>query len=343
MKSQIKAVATNLLAALLHPRLLRLLNRNRLTILMYHGVIERPLRIPDSCMIDVKTFRSQVRYLKKHFTIVSLAEAIELMANNTIEEHTVVITFDDGYQNNLDLAYPILQEENLPATVFLSTSFIDSDTTIWTGVLQNAFELSQKTQLEWHSQFFDLGTFEKKKSSLRTVINALKASPQQSLMDEVDKIVRDLSEGDPISLATESPYRMLSSDSIRKLAKSDLIELGGHTHTHYVLSRVPFSMQETEIQKSLQIVESFTGVPCQLFAYPNGKSCDYNDETMYILRENGVRAAVTTESGTCGADSPMLEIRRISVDSAASMPDFKLSLFFLQGRTKELLAMKGLN
>ena len=104
-----KTVATGILAAVLHPRLLKLFHRNRLTILTYHGVIERPSRIPDPCMIDVNVFRSQIRYLKKNFTIVSLANAVELMSNNAIEEHTIVITFDDGYQNNLDLAYPVLQ------------------------------------------------------------------------------------------------------------------------------------------------------------------------------------------------------------------------------------------
>jgi len=341
MKSTIKAVATSILAAAFHPRLLKPFHRNRLTVLMYHGVIDRPLRIPDPCMIDVNVFRSQIRYLKKHFTVISLANAVELMSNNAIEEHTIVITFDDGYQNNLDLAYPILLEENVPATIFLSTSFTDTDTTIWTGVLQNAFELSQKSQLEWQGQLFDLGTFDKKKSSLRAIVNVLKASPQTSLLEEVDKIVADLSQDNPVSLAADSPYRMLNSESIRKLVESDLVELGAHTHNHYVLSRIPSSMQETEIRKSLQIVESYTGTSCQLFAYPNGRRCDYNEESLYILRQNGVKASVTTESGTCTADSPMLEMRRIAVDAQASMSSFKLSLFFLQGRIKKLLSMKG--
>lgn len=341
MKSTIKAISTGILATMLHPRVLKLFYRGPLTILMYHGVIDSPMIMPDPCMIDINAFRSQMRYLKRHFEVVSLTRAVELMEHDAITEPTAVITFDDGYQNNYDLAYPVLREGQLPATIFLSTLFTDTDISIWTGVLQNAFTLTPKMHLEWRGQRFDLSTLEEKKKSLSTVRSSLKDGPHQSLMDEVENIVTELSEGDPISLDAESPYRMLNSASIEKLAKSDLIELGGHTHSHCILSRLPSSTQEVEIRKSLELVESFTGQPCRLFAYPNGKKCDYDEESLSILRENGVKAALTTESGCYAPGTPMLELMRIGVDAEASMSSFKLSLFDIQGRIKGLFANKA--
>lgn len=338
MKATIKAISTGILATILHPRVLQLFHRGPLTILMYHGVIDSPMIMPDPCMIDIHAFRSQMRYLKKYFRVVSLTRAAELLEHDVIAEPTVVITFDDGYQNNYDLAYPVLREENLPATIFLSTLFIDTDTTIWTGVLQNAFSLTPKTHLEWRGQHFDLRTLEEKKISLEAVKSLLKDSSHHSLMDEVEKIVAGLSEGGPVSLDAESPYRMLNSRSIEKLAKSDLIELGGHTHSHYSLSHLPSSTQEVEIRKSLELVESFAGQPCRLFAYPNGKMCDYDEESLSILQEHGVTVALTTESGTCDTDTPMLELRRIAVSAETGMSSFKLSLFDIQGRMKGLFA-----
>ena len=341
MISTVKATFTWLLATLLHPRALRLFHRGPLTILMYHGVIERPMTIPDPCMVNIDAFRSQMRYLKEHFNVVSLTQAVRLIEDDAITDPTVVITFDDGYQNNFDLAYPILCEEHLPVTIFISTLFTDSDTTIWTGILQNAFALSPRSGFEWRGQRFDLGSLEQRQESLTAVKLLLKDNPQDTLFSEVDSIVASLDASGPISLAIDSPYRMLTSNSVKILAKSDLIELGAHTHSHYILSRIPVAAQEIEIRNSLDLVESHTGGPCRWFAYPNGRSCDYDDNSLMILRKAGVTAAVTTESGTCDASTPVLELKRIAVSGDADMSSFRLSLFDIPGRLKGLLARRG--
>lgn len=325
------------MAMLLHPLVLKRFHRGQLIILMYHGVIDRPMVMPDPCMIDIDTFRSQMRHLKKHFNVISLTSAVDLMQRGAITEPPIVITFDDGYQNNFDLAYPVLREENLPATIFLSTSFVDTDTTVWTGILHNAFTLSSKTHFEWRNRHFDLGTLEQKQKSLDAVKTLLKDTPYQLLADDVKKIVIKLSEEDPISLYPESPYRMLNSASIKKLAKSNLIELGAHTHNHFILSNMPASAQEAEIRQSLELVKSLTDQPCTLFAYPNGKKRDYDQDSLSILTKNGIVAALTTEPGTCSADTPMLELQRIGISADADISSFKLSLFNIQDQIRRLL------
>jgi peptidoglycan/xylan/chitin deacetylase (PgdA/CDA1 family) len=341
MKTIFKAILAWLLATMLHPRLLRLFHRGPLTILTYHGIVDRRPIMPDPCLVNIDAFRSQMQYLKKHFNVVSMTRAVQLIEDEAIIDPTVVITFDDGYQNNFDLAYPVLREEKQPATIFLSTSFADSDTTIWTGIIQNAFARSSKSSFEWRGQRFDLGSLEQRKESMEAVKSLLKDDPQESLFAEVDSIVEILSDGDPISLEPDSPYRMLTSESIKSLAESDLIELGAHTHSHYILSRIPASVQEVEIRSSLDFVASYTGETCRCFAYPNGRECDYDDDSLAILREAGVKAAVTMESGTCNINTPILELKRIAVSGNADMSSFKLSLFDIPGRLKRLLARKG--
>ena len=133
---------------------------------------------------------------------------------------------------------------------------------------------------------------------------------------------------------------MLDSESIEELVRSPLIELGAHTHSHYILSQLPAAAQEIEIRKSLDLVESHTGEPCYLFAYPNGKKRDYDNKSLAILRKHGVKAALTTESGTCNSDSPRLELRRVSVSAEANLSSFKLSLFDIPGRIKRFLNRK---
>ena len=337
MKPAIKAISTRIMATLLHPLVLKLFHRGRLTILMYHGVIDRPMVMPDPCMIYIDKFRSQMRHLKKHFNVISLTRAVDLLRRGAVTDPLIVITFDDGYQNNFDLAYPILREENLPATIFLATSFVDTDTTVWTGILHNAFTLSSKTHFEWRNQHFDLGTLEQKQKSLGAVKTLLKDTPYQLLADDVNEIVMKLSEEDPISLDPDSPYRILNSASIEKLTKSNLIELGAHTHNHFILSNMPASTQEAEIRQSLELVKSLSGQPCTLFAYPNGMKNDYDQDSLSILAKNGVVAALTTEPGICSADTPILELQRIGVSADADISSFKLSLFNMQVKIRRLL------
>ena len=337
MKTRIKALLTWILAAVLRPGLIGRFHRGQLTILMYHGIVDRPLIIPDSCMVHVDAFRSQMRHLSRNFKVVSLTDAVRLIHENSIKEPTVVITFDDGYQNNFDLALPILEEESLPATIFLATLFVDSDTTIWTGLLQNAFSKSDLPNFEWREKTFQLATPEQRLASLKTVKSMLKDNPQDSLFDEVHSIVEMLGNGRSIALDDDSPYRMLDSKSLSQLVKSDLIDICAHTHSHYVLSRIPASTQKQEILQSLDIIEQHSGERCTTFAYPNGTKADYDRHCLEILREAGIDAAVTTEPGTCHADSPPLELERIAVDANADMSSFKLSVFDIVGRVKNKL------
>ena len=87
---------------------------------MYHGVVRKPLAVPDWCFISEQNFSRQMEYLHRNFKVVSLTQAAEDLRENRINEPTAVITFDDGYQNVCDVAYPLLSRLGLPATVFLS-------------------------------------------------------------------------------------------------------------------------------------------------------------------------------------------------------------------------------
>src|SRR4051812_4798560 len=75
-----------------------------LTIVMYHGVAASEMPVPDWCFIDRELFRTQMEYLRRHFRILPLSTAIDRLEAGTIEEPTIAVTFDDGYQNNYDVA-----------------------------------------------------------------------------------------------------------------------------------------------------------------------------------------------------------------------------------------------
>jgi peptidoglycan/xylan/chitin deacetylase (PgdA/CDA1 family) len=247
----------------------------------------------------------------------------------------VAITFDDGYQSNHDLALPVLEKLGLPATIYLTTGFLDTDTTIWTGLLQHAFTVTRAQRLEWRGRQWPLDSLPARAACLREIKAEIKSQPQASLFATVGELTQSLTGSDRITLDASSPYRMLGAAALQRLAKSDCIQLGAHTHQHFVLSRIERELQRSEIQISKQMVESLTSKPCRTFAYPNGGPEDFNDDTLAILEDCGFEFAVTTIEGLCNATSfsPM-RLPRLTVNGQSSFSQFKLGLFNIPGRLR---------
>ena len=95
-------------------------------ILMYHRV--RNVTHYDQLSVSIHNFEKQVRYLSENYRVISLDDAVKEMANG-VRSNAVVITFDDGYLDNIDNALPILQQYNIPATIFLTTGFCAQEKT----------------------------------------------------------------------------------------------------------------------------------------------------------------------------------------------------------------------
>src|SRR3569832_422684 len=111
MDSRIKAMAFTAISRLGLPRMgHRLRFRDRLTILMYHAVIRAPLPAKDWCFLPEASFQEQMSYLQRHFDVLPLQEATEKLKTGSIRRPSAAITFDDGFQNNFDVAFPILRK-----------------------------------------------------------------------------------------------------------------------------------------------------------------------------------------------------------------------------------------
>src|SRR5688572_1063404 len=135
------------------PLVTRLAARSgRLAILMYHAVIREPLPVPDWCFLAESHFRRHMELLRAHCTVLPLAEALDRLQAGTLRGPTVAITFDDGFQNVHDVAFPILRRLGLPATTFLCTGLVDTDQTLWFCRLHQAMMATRSASLHWHGQ-----------------------------------------------------------------------------------------------------------------------------------------------------------------------------------------------
>lgn len=324
MKLNIKALGYETASRLGIPLIQKMFFSDYVTIVMYHGVLRTPLKFYDWCFIDEGSFRSQIKYLKKNFEVIRLSEVNEWLRSGTKGRPAAVITFDDGYQNNYDVAFPILCEEKLPAAIFLTTGFIDTNDTIWSCRLHYAFTKTSKRMFEWNRLEFDISGKTEKANALTVIKEKLKKMPSKQMIAGVREIVMALNVRPEEGIDIGSAYRMLNRKAINSMASSGLIEFGAHTCSHPILSRMTTLEQEEEIKRSIDAVKEITGSPCRLFAYPDGGIGDYGNDTIRILQDSGITTAVTTINSYNDDSTSLMELRRYGIGADTTMATFKL-------------------
>lgn len=304
-------------------RFRRLRSANRLAIFMYHGIVRTPLELYDWCFVSGEDFRRQAQYLRKRFEVLPLREAVDRLREGTIKKPSAAITFDDGFQNNHDVAFPILRKARLPATIFPVTGLIGSHRTLWFCRLHRALAATRKTALEWGGSRLDLAGPSEKSVASSWLEDRLKQLPQPELESETEKLVDALKDEPERPVEVDSPFRILDRDSIQRMTDSGLVELGGHTRSHAIVSLLSPEEQEREIAGSLVEIEALTGQPCEVFAYPNGRREDYDAKSLDILKSSRVRVAVTAIEGANDQATSPLELLRYGIGANLPFDRFK--------------------
>jgi peptidoglycan/xylan/chitin deacetylase (PgdA/CDA1 family) len=270
------------------------LDCNRLRILCYHGVCRDAVRVNKwvpNCFVTLSAFESQMRYLSANARVLPLTEAVARLGQGTLPPRSVCITFDDGYANNLQLAYPVLTRYGLAATVFLSTSYVESGT----------FFPFLKLKLIQLSSVAD---------AARQSLVDYKSSPLDPVLKQADhwwsKVEAQLTADQRETLRPLTTEEVCAFDP-------ELVELGGHSHTHCIFGNESQSRRRREILECILAITRWTGRPVGLFAYPNGQRGDFGPSDQEVLRSQGVGAAVTGIAGANGLDADRLALKRYPV------------------------------
>lgn len=285
-----------------------------LIIFMYHGVTREPLPSTPSCFVHERAFRRQIAYIDSRFQVVRLAEAVERLRENAGGPPLAVLTFDDGFQNNHDVAFPVLREANLPATIFPVTGLLGSRDTLWYCRLADALARTERDSFRWGGRSFDLDGAKSRLKVAAVIEEALKEFTHPRLLLETRRICSILGIDPDGPIDPGSPFRLLDAETLREMVDSDLIDIGGHTTSHAILGRLPVEEQRREISGCLESIRDITGEPCTIFAYPNGTPGDYDADTVGILRESGIRVAVTTSWGINDPEAPPLLLKRFGTN-----------------------------
>lgn len=264
--------------------------RNRLVVLNYHRILETPDPLL-TAEPDGAAFRWQMQLLADCFNVLPLDEALRALDADRMPPRAVCITFDDGYRSMHDVALPILREFGFPATVFVTTGYIDTGS-MWNDRILEALRTTTAEHLDLEDAglgSYSLNTLNERREAVALLTEKAKYLAPGMRQDLVNRL----------DLLGSRPHRepMLTRDMIRVLA-SQGIEIGAHTVSHPILTKLPDAGALHEMAESKRELEAITGRPVRYFAYPNGKhGMDFDERHIAMAREAGFDAAFTTALG----------------------------------------------
>lgn len=316
--------------------ILRQFKRNDFCVLMLHGVTDldakdQPgIENTEGISIHVRDLEAIFKLLAGRYPVPSLDEVVTAMENQTpLPQNSVVLTFDDGYASDYELAFPLLKKYNLHGTIFASTDFVHNGASMWWDRMEFAIGHSEAERLSIiiGGDHIDreLGDRESRRELFLDLLPIIKKQPQERIYEEIGRIEEAV---DCRLAEAENPpkiYRPMNWDQAREMIDSGLVTIGGHTHTHRIMGRCKLETARWELETSRQLLKENLGLENPLFSYTNGEVGDFTPETNAILKELGYRCALLTVNGFNRLDSDPFLLRRFStrnsfrhVDAVAS-------------------------
>lgn len=290
---------------------------DRFVIFLFHGVInnnDHEIRNYTRKHIEADYFSTVIDKLCASGVPVSMTDIIAAHQQKTkLPECAFAITFDDGFENNFSVAAPILRSYHVPATIYVTTGFIESDSTSWIDIIESAFERtdSQVCQLPGSDQIYEIFTKEQK---IR-------------LLDKIRQLVKNDCNIDPYSYASElcmilgvkgfqsdpSLDLKMNWNQIYQLHNDPLFAIGGHSHTHRILSYLSQRDMEKEIADSLLLLKTHLQSPIIHYSYPEGMSFCYSEDIINKLMKYGIVCCPSAECGDNSITDDLFHLKRIAV------------------------------
>ena len=269
-------------------------------VLNYHriGNAERDAFDPGVFSATSDQFNEQVAYLKRHVQLVTLEEA-QAFIDGPLKERTarfrVLITFDDGYLDNYEIAFPILRSHGVQGVFFLVTDLVGSRAVPWWDHV--AFVMKTARQRRFALRFpsetaVDLDADGIAKG-LREVLNLFR----QPANDNPERFLRELQEASGGQEPPADLRRFLDWDEARAMIGGGMA-IGSHTHSHPVLSHLQPEQQCEELTQSRAILREKLNIPADSLAYPAGLTTSFSAQTQQFARDAGYRAAFSFYGGT---------------------------------------------
>ncbi|WP_237673929.1 polysaccharide deacetylase family protein [Vreelandella profundi] len=265
-------------------------------VFFWHGVENHANPLIEAESITADQFSAQLCFIERNYEVVSLDEFHIRYKNGLLKGREAVLTFDDGYENNLTVLAPIMKKMDLPFTVFISTAHITSQKLFPTSVIRLIIYGTklEKVVVPALNKSFSLENIAQRKSAVGVIASVLKTKD----IFFVNQVVEDVQESisrDELDMLTNKyqSLRPMTWGQVRELSNQGAT-IGSHCIEHICCHRRQEEREvKSQIFKSKQLIEEKLGKPCDYFAFPNG---DFSDYSVKCVKDAGYKMGFITKN-----------------------------------------------
>ena len=271
---------------------------------LHHVRPPRPDRFQPNRLLEVtpRFLTRVIRILRRSgLELVSLDEMHRRMVDGDFSRRFVCLTFDDGYRDTLQWAYPILKDAEVPFAVYIPTSFPDRLGELWWLVLEAVIARNDRIGLviAGRDRKFDCRTVAEKHALYDELYWWLRS---RSTETELREVVRNLAAFYHVDIAAFCDELCMSWSELAQLANDPLVTFGAHTVSHPMLAKLEKDTVRAEMDLSRSVIEAALAVRPQHLSYPFGDRTSAGAREFEIAAELGFKTAVTTRPGVLFAD-----------------------------------------
>ncbi len=295
------------------------LSAGQCLILTYHRVLPKDKvgsRVEPGMYVTPNVLRMHVRFIQRFFDIIPADRLDDALAGRGGRKPVCVLSFDDGWLDFYQYAWPVLREENVPAVVYLPTALIGSDEIFWTDRLARVLEEDDGGHvLAKQVAAFAEGKNFKSLHTFHEAIEHVKSYPYH----DIEQILAGCET--VLGIVHEPGGRsFMNWDEVHDLYKNGLISFGSHTVNHAILTTLSSAEIRMELQESKEklLAEDVAEDGAISFCYPNG---NYTAEIAQMVRDCGYINAVTCECGWNGSDDDVFALKRIGLHQDVSFTE----------------------
>ncbi|MEN1972039.1 polysaccharide deacetylase family protein [Luteimonas sp. MJ204] len=295
------------------------LPRDGVLVLNYHRVGDSSHSRYDRALwsATAEGFDAQVAFLKANCDVIALDDIADALRRP--RGRHVAITFDDGYLDNHDIAFPVLLRHRVPAAFFIATGFIDRKLLPWWDAIAMQVRETSRASLDLAPWFDQPVTLERdREACIRRVLGVYKQLPFEQLAPFHARLAAETGIEPPETVEDQ----WMDWDMVRTMADAGMT-IGGHTVNHPILSTLSAAAQHAEIAGCATRLRDELGIAMKHFAYPVGSPTAFNDDTRRLLREAGVQQAFSFYGGIANAGSAQLDLQRTAVEEGIGRDLFR--------------------
>lgn len=332
IKKSIKKLIINLLFLFRCSHYKHQKNKYKIAVLMLHGVMEKSKDsqwVPLRGQLSPNDLKRTLSFLSIYYNFITVDQAVDMLEGKLpFIDNGLVITFDDGYRNTINYGLPICEEFGIKPILFIATGHIDSGLPFWFDRLDYALQqnMGKKISVYYNNEQYKFDATSR--SSLRLSFKEFRDECKNTFTDEIkmsdlfDGISKVLESRSGKALHSICKYDDWSAiatwDDLDHCVKNNKLDIGSHTVDHFRLDRLSNNQVQSQLINSKNKIEEKLSIKCNYFCYPNG---DYDKKSMLLVKNNGYKAAFTTDVGLCESKHNLMNLKRFNFPSIKTKPE----------------------